>query len=77
MLTGRWALRRAQVQEVADVSAGGVFLPDSAKERPMAGTVVRTGPGKMQEDGVTRKAPCVAAGDQARPPPRLPPHDTS
>ena len=55
------------------MSAGGVFLPESAKERPMAGVVVRTGPGKMEEDGVTRKAPCVAEGDQARAPART--HD--
>lgn len=54
----------AQVQESAEVSSGGVFLPESAKERPMAGVVVRTGPGKMEEDGVTRKKPCVAAGDK-------------
>lgn len=53
-----------KVEETADVSSGGVFLPESAKERPMAGSVVRTGPGRMEEDGVTRKAPCVAAGDR-------------
>lgn len=47
-----------QVQEDADVSAGGVLLPITAKEKPIAGTVVRTGPGKLQEDG-SRKAPRV------------------
>jgi co-chaperonin GroES (HSP10) len=57
-------LSTRQVEETADVSSGGVFLPESAKERPMAGSVVRTGPGRMEEDGVTRKAPCVAAGDR-------------
>ena len=37
---------------------GGVILPDSAKERPLSGLVVRCGPGKHEEDG-TRKAPKV------------------
>eukprot|EP00884_Botryococcus_braunii_P012249 jgi/Botrbrau1/21024/Bobra.0144s0037.1 len=52
-----------KVQEAAGVSLGGVLLPDSAKERPIAGTVVRTGPGKREKDGA-RKAPKVKAGDQ-------------
>lgn len=51
-----------KVQEDADVSAGGVLLPITAKEKPIAGTVVRTGPGKLQEDG-SRKAPRVKQGD--------------
>jgi chaperonin GroES len=45
------------------VTAGGVLLPDSAKEKPIAGTVVATGPGRREEDG-TRKEPRVAKGDQ-------------
>jgi chaperonin GroES len=52
-----------KVQDVADVTAGGVLLPDSAKEKPIAGTVVATGPGRREEDG-TRKEPRVAQGDQ-------------
>lgn len=38
--------------------AGGVILPDSAKERPLSGTVVRCGPGRLGDDG-ERKAPKV------------------
>jgi len=41
---------------------GGIMLPDSAKEKPIAGTVVRAGPGKREKDG-TRKAPRVQEGD--------------
>lgn len=52
-----------QVQESADVTLGGVILPDSAKERPLSGTVVRCGPGKMGDDG-QRKAPKVKEGDR-------------
>ena len=29
-------------------TASGLFLPESAKERPMQGTVVATGPGLLQ-----------------------------
>lgn len=34
-------------------TAGGLFIPDSAKEKPMQGTVVATGKGKVTEDGKT------------------------
>ena len=54
---------RVQVQEQADVSAGGVLLPSSAKERPISGRVVRTGPGKLEKDG-KRKPVDVQEGDQ-------------
>lgn len=33
------------------VSAGGIMIPDSAKEKPMRGKVVGTGPGKMLDNG--------------------------
>lgn len=39
-----------KVEEVADVTVGGVILPESAKERPLIGTVVRCGPGKWDKD---------------------------
>lgn len=39
-----------KVDEVADVTLGGVFLPETAKDRPLSGTVVRTGPGKYDKD---------------------------
>ena len=32
-------------------SAGGIILPDTAKEKPMRGTVVATGPGKTLDSG--------------------------
>ena len=51
-----------RVKAQGAVTMGGVILPDSAKERPMTGTVVRCGPGKMEDDG-TRKAPKVKEGD--------------
>jgi len=34
-----------------DVSAGGIVLPDSAKEKPQEGTVIAVGDGKVLESG--------------------------
>jgi chaperonin GroES len=52
-----------KIQEQGEVTMGGVILPDSAKERPVSGTVVRCGPGRVGDDGV-RKAPKVKEGDK-------------
>jgi chaperonin GroES len=30
---------------------GGIILPDTAKEKPIEGIIVATGPGKMKDDG--------------------------
>lgn len=32
-------------------TAGGIFLPDTAKEKPQVGEVVAVGPGKRNDDG--------------------------
>ena len=32
-------------------TAGGIIIPDTAKEKPMEGKVVAAGPGKMDEKG--------------------------
>jgi chaperonin GroES len=37
--------------EAQDKTSGGIFLPDTAKEKPQIGKVVWVGPGKMQDDG--------------------------
>jgi chaperonin GroES len=34
---------------------GGLFIPDSAKEKPIEGTVLAVGNGKVLEDGTVRK----------------------
>ena len=44
-------------------TAGGLFIPDSAKEKPMEALVVAVGNGKVQEDGSLRKLE-VKAGDK-------------
>lgn len=32
-------------------TAGGIIIPDTAKEKPQEGTVIAVGPGKIGEDG--------------------------
>jgi chaperonin GroES len=32
-------------------TAGGLFIPDTAKEKPQKGTVIAIGPGKITDDG--------------------------
>jgi chaperonin GroES len=34
-----------------EVSAAGVILPDTAKEKPQKGTIIAVGPGKVLENG--------------------------
>jgi chaperonin GroES len=44
-------------------TAGGLFIPDSAKEKPQQGVIVAVGKGKLQDDGSLRKLE-VKAGDK-------------
>ena len=44
-------------------TAGGLFIPDTAKEKPQQGVVVAVGSGKIQEDGKLRQLE-VKAGDK-------------
>jgi chaperonin GroES len=37
--------------EEEDKSAGGIIIPDSAKEKPAQGKVIATGPGKVDDSG--------------------------
>ena len=47
----------------APAKKGGILLPDSAKEKPKEGTVLATGPGKLDEQGVLQ-VPEVKVGDR-------------
>lgn len=38
-----------QPQEAVEKTAGGIIIPDSAKEKPQAGTVVKVGADKKDE----------------------------
>lgn len=48
--------------EAEDKTASGIFLPESAKEKPMQGTVVAIGPGKLLDNG-ERVTPSINTGD--------------
>jgi chaperonin GroES len=40
---------------------GGLYIPDTAKEKPMQGTIVAVGPGKLSDEN-ERIAPDVEVG---------------
>lgn len=37
--------------EQEDVTSGGIFLPETAKEKPQKGTVLAAGPGERDDEG--------------------------
>ena len=48
--------------EKEEVTKGGIFLPDTAKEKPQEGEVLAVGPGRISDDG-DRIAMDVKVGD--------------
>lgn len=46
-----------------ETTAGGIVLPDSAKEKPQRGKVLAVGPGRLLESG-DRVAVAVQVGDE-------------
>ena len=49
--------------DAEETTAGGIVLPDTAKEKPQRGSVIAVGPGKLLDNG-TRGALSVAVGDE-------------
>ncbi len=49
--------------EETEEMRGGLYIPDTAKEKPQQGEVVAIGPGKLSDEG-KRLAPDVAEGDK-------------
>ena len=49
--------------EEETVTAGGIFIPETAKEKPMQGVIIAVGKGKVGEDGKVRPLD-VKAGDK-------------
>jgi chaperonin GroES len=58
-LEDRLVIRRLEAEEK---TAGGIVLPDTAKEKPQRGEVLAVGPGKLLENG-KRAALEVKVGD--------------
>ncbi|HEY9690337.1 MAG: co-chaperone GroES [Limnothrix sp.] len=52
-----------KVAAAEEKTAGGILLPDNAKEKPQVGEVVAVGPGKRNDDG-SRQAPEVSTGNK-------------
>lgn len=50
-------------EESEEVTAGGIVLPDSAKEKPARGVVVAVGDGRLLDDG-SRSPSQLSAGDR-------------
>ncbi len=48
--------------EAEEKTAGGILLPDTAKQKPQQGKVIAVGPGKLTDKG-TRVAMAVKVGD--------------
>ncbi len=49
--------------EAESITAGGIVLPESAKEKPREGVVISAGEGRVTEDG-NRTAPQVSKNDR-------------
>lgn len=52
-----------KVSASEEKTAGGLYLPDTAKEKPQVGEVVALGPGKRNDDG-SRQEPEIKVGDK-------------
>jgi len=50
-------------KEAEERTAGGIVLPDTAKEKPQRGTILAIGPGTLLDDG-KRSAMSVAVGEE-------------
>ena len=59
-LHDRVLVRRVEAEEK---TAGGIIIPDTAKEKPMEGEIVSCGPGARGEDGKLQPLD-VKAGDR-------------
>jgi chaperonin GroES len=59
-LNDRILVKRLEEEET---TAGGIIIPDSAKEKPAEGEIVAVGPGKMNDAG-ERAAMDVKVGDR-------------
>jgi chaperonin GroES len=51
-----------QPSPAEETTAGGIVLPDTAKEKPQRGTILAVGPGKLLDSG-SRGEMSVAIGD--------------
>ena len=48
--------------EAETQTSGGIYIPDSAKQKPQEGEIIAVGPGRILDDG-SRSTLTVAVGD--------------
>ena len=60
-LHDRVVIRRVEQESK---TAGGIIIPDTAKEKPQEGEVIAVGPGRYNEDGDERIPLDVSVGDK-------------
>ena len=59
-LDDRVLIRQSEAEET---TAGGIVLPDTAKEKPQRGKVIAVGAGKLLDSGERGKM-CLSKGDE-------------
>jgi chaperonin GroES len=59
---GRRILVRRDAKE--GMTAGGIILPDGAKDKPQRGTVVAVGPGELSDEGYRIPVEGLCVGDK-------------
>ncbi|MCH2202151.1 MAG: co-chaperone GroES [Fuerstiella sp.] len=52
-----------RTNEAEETTAGGIVLPDAAKEKPQRGTIVAVGPGRLLDSG-ERASLSISVGDE-------------
>lgn len=52
-----------EIEEAEEKTAGGIFIPDTAKEKPQRGKVIAVGNGKLLDNG-ERSPLLVKVGDR-------------
>ena len=52
-----------QVMDSEETTAGGIVLPDAAREKPQRGKIVASGPGRLLESG-DRAEMSIVVGDE-------------
>ena len=52
-----------QALEESEQMRGGLYIPDTAKEKPQQGTIIAVGPGKLSDEG-SRIEPDVKVGQR-------------
>ncbi len=50
-LGSRVLVKRLEEEEKEGKTSGGIYIPDTAKEKPQRGKIVAVGPGELNEEG--------------------------